>query len=82
MLLLDMGGEYHCYGADISCSFPASGKFTADQRMVFEAVRDIMLAVIDNMKPGEFSLISEKVNEHSGGTKSIFFVGLDEVITS
>lgn len=53
MLLLDMGGEYHCYASDITCSFPASGKFTADQRVIFEAVRDMAFEVMDAMKPGE-----------------------------
>lgn len=53
MMLLDMGGEYHCYASDITCSFPASGKFSADQKMVFEAVRDMAFEVMDAMKPGE-----------------------------
>jgi hypothetical protein len=26
--MFDMGGEYHCYTADISRSFPVDGKFT------------------------------------------------------
>lgn len=53
MLLLDMGGEYHCYTSDITCSFPANGKFSDDQRMVFEAVMDMAFTVMDSMKPGE-----------------------------
>lgn len=53
MLLLDMGGEYHCYSSDITCSFPANGKFSDDQRMVFETVRDMVFAVMDAIKPGE-----------------------------
>lgn len=53
MLLLDMGGEYHCYASDITCSFPANGKFSADQRTIFEAVRDMAFEVMDAMKPGE-----------------------------
>lgn len=53
MLLLDMGGEYHCYASDITCSYPASGTFSSDQKMVFEAVRDMAFAVMDAMKPGE-----------------------------
>lgn len=24
MALMDMGGEYHCYGSDITCSYPVS----------------------------------------------------------
>lgn len=56
MLLLDMGGAYHCYGSDITCSFPANGKFTDAQRMVFEAVRDMAFTVMDAMKPGELQV--------------------------
>ena len=52
MLLLDMGCEYACYGSDITCSFPASGKFSADQRMVFEAVQTMQFAVMDALRPG------------------------------
>ncbi len=32
MLLLDMGAEYQGYCADITCSFPAGGKFNDDHR--------------------------------------------------
>ena len=41
MMLLDMGVEHRCYCCDITCSFPvaSSGKFTDDQRFVFETVR-------------------------------------------
>lgn len=38
LCLFDMGTEYTCYGADVTTTFPASGKFTPDQRMVYEAV--------------------------------------------
>jgi Xaa-Pro aminopeptidase len=33
-----MGSEYHGYGSDITTSFPANGRFTADQRMIYNAV--------------------------------------------
>ncbi|CAM9650089.1 unnamed protein product, partial [Phaeothamnion confervicola] len=52
MLLLDMGAEYHRYASDVTCSFPASGKFSADQRAVFEAVAAAQSAVMDAMRPG------------------------------
>jgi len=35
MCLFDMGAEYHRYASDITCSFPASGKFSEDQRNVY-----------------------------------------------
>jgi Xaa-Pro dipeptidase len=38
MCVFDMGGEYKCYGADITCSFPANGKFNDDQKFIYEAV--------------------------------------------
>lgn len=52
MCLFDMGGEYACYGADITTSFPVSGKFTPNQRMVYSAVLAAVYAVEDAMKPG------------------------------
>lgn len=50
--LLDMGAEYHCYAADITCSFPIGADFTADQVLVHEAVLAAQLAVIDALRPG------------------------------
>ena len=52
MLLLDMGAEYYCYDSDITCSFPANGKFREDQAVVYEAVLAAHQAVIQAMKPG------------------------------
>ncbi|GFO06029.1 Pol polyprotein [Plakobranchus ocellatus] len=52
MCLFDMGGEYYCYGSDITCSFPANGKFTADQRAIYEAVLAAAEAVMKAIKPG------------------------------
>jgi len=52
MLVLDMGAEYHGYGSDITCSFPACGKFSADQKEVYEMVLAAQQAVISKMKPG------------------------------
>jgi len=52
MLLLDMGAEYHCYCSDITCSFPADGKFTHDQKEVYQIVLDAQQAVMAVMKPG------------------------------
>jgi len=52
MLMFDMGGEYHCYGADISRSFPVNGRFTDDQKQVYQAVLAAADAVIGSMKPG------------------------------
>jgi len=52
MALLDMGGEYACYCADITCSYPVNGKFTADQRIVYNAVLAAQQAVFAALRPG------------------------------
>lgn len=52
MCLFDLGGEYYGYVADITCSFPANGKFTPQQRFIYEAVLDANRAVMKAAKPG------------------------------
>ncbi|XP_026330800.1 xaa-Pro dipeptidase-like, partial [Hyposmocoma kahamanoa] len=52
MCLFDMGGSYAGYAADITCSFPANGKFTDDQRLVYEAVLAARDVVMREAKPG------------------------------
>jgi len=47
-----MGAEYHGYVSDITCSYPVSGKFTADQRAIYEAVLNAQRAVYAHMLPG------------------------------
>lgn len=50
--LFDMGCEYFCYCSDITCSFPANGKFTAKQKIVYNAVLDANHAVTKSVRPG------------------------------
>ncbi|KAG7467878.1 hypothetical protein MATL_G00136860 [Megalops atlanticus] len=52
MCLFDMGGEYYCYSSDITCSYPANGKFTNDQKAIYEAVLKSSRAVMAAIKPG------------------------------
>ncbi len=52
MILNDFGCEYYHYGSDITCSFPANGKFTADQRLIYETVLRANEEVKKAMKPG------------------------------
>jgi Xaa-Pro dipeptidase len=53
MCLFDLGGEYYCYVSDITCTFPANGKFTPEQRLIYEAVLAANRAVMAACKPGE-----------------------------
>lgn len=52
MCLYDMGGNYAGYAADITVSFPANGKFTSDQKLIYEAVLAARDAVLREAKPG------------------------------
>lgn len=52
MCLFDMGANYAGYAADITCSFPANGKFTEDQKLIYNAVLKARNAVIREAKPG------------------------------
>ena len=52
MCLFDMGGEYCCYASDITCSFPANGKFTEDQKVIYNSVLKANRAVMAAAKPG------------------------------
>ncbi|VDO79111.1 unnamed protein product [Haemonchus placei] len=50
--LIDMGPEYNCYAADITTTFPANGKFTERQKIIYNAVLEANRAVFRTAKPG------------------------------
>ena len=52
LVLFDLGFSYEGYSADISRTFPVSGKFNDLQRKVYEAVLGCNKAVIAYAKPG------------------------------
>ncbi|HVO46795.1 MAG TPA: Xaa-Pro aminopeptidase [Steroidobacteraceae bacterium] len=52
LLLIDAGCEYECYASDITRTVPVSGRFTPEQRAVYEIVLDANRAAIARVKPG------------------------------
>ena len=52
LILFDLGAAWNCYSADITRTFPVSGKFTERQKQVYEAVLRVNKAVIEKIKPG------------------------------
>jgi Xaa-Pro aminopeptidase len=52
LFLTDLGAEYLGYSADVTRTYPASGKFSADQRAIHQAVFDAQEAAIAALKPG------------------------------
>ncbi len=53
LILFDLGAEYNYYSADISRTFPISGKFTARQAELYNIVLEAMELSKDKMRPGE-----------------------------
>jgi len=52
VLLIDAGAEYDNYASDISRTFPVNGKFSKEQRQIYELVLEANLAAIAEVKPG------------------------------
>ena len=52
LVLIDAGCEYGGYASDITRTFPASGVFSTEQRVIYQIVLDTQLQVIDAIKPG------------------------------
>ncbi len=52
LLLIDAGGEYAGYAADITRTFPVNGRFSGPQRDIYALVLAAQEACIDVVKPG------------------------------
>jgi len=52
LLLIDAGCELDYYASDITRTFPVSGRFSAEQRAVYEIVLEAQLAAIDKTRKG------------------------------
>ena len=52
LLLIDAGAEYECYASDITRTFPVGGRYSPEQRALYDIVLDAQLAAIDEVRPG------------------------------
>jgi Xaa-Pro aminopeptidase len=52
LLLIDAGAEYDYFTGDITRTFPVSGRFSAAQREVYEAVLRVQRAILSMIRPG------------------------------
>ena len=52
LFLNDSGAQYHGYASDITCTFPVNGRFTPEQRGIYETVLAANRAVQSAMRPG------------------------------
>jgi Xaa-Pro aminopeptidase len=86
LILMDMSAEFAHYASDITRTFPVSGRFTPEQRKIYELVLKAQKAAFDLVKPGvyfeDLDAAARKVIEAAGyGDYFIHglghFVGLD-----
>ena len=60
LLLIDAGCEWNFLTADITRTFPVSGKFTAEQKEIYELTLSAQKAAIEALRPGVlFSQVGE-----------------------
>lgn len=52
LVLIDAGGELNGYAADITRTFPVNGRFSPEQKAIYNLVLKAQLAVIAMIKPG------------------------------
>lgn len=60
LILLDIGAEYGNYNADMTRCIPVNGKFSARQKLVYEAVLRIMKKASQWLRPGTTLVEYEK----------------------
>ncbi len=52
LLLIDAGAEYACYASDITRTFPVNGRYSPEQRALYDIVLAAQLAGIDKVRAG------------------------------
>ena len=52
LVVIDAAREYQGYAADVTRTLPVSGRFTKEQRALYQLVRDAQDAAVRNAKPG------------------------------
>ncbi len=71
VVVVDVGAEYAQYTADVTRTFPVSGRFTERQKAIYDLVLATQHAVIEAVKPGttlgELNRVARQyMTEHSG----------------
>ena len=62
LLLMDVGAEYHGYSADVTRTIPAKGKFSPEEKIIYQLVYDAQEAAFKTLKDGSTWNEAEKVS--------------------
>lgn len=86
LVLIDSGVNYQYYNSDLSRTFPVNKKFSPEQRLIYEAVLEAQLAVIQKVKPGiawnELQETAEQVISEQLLELGILHGNLSDIITN
>jgi Xaa-Pro aminopeptidase len=52
LVLIDAGGEFQNYAADVTRTFPINGRFNVEQKLIYELVLASQKAGLDRIRPG------------------------------
>jgi Xaa-Pro aminopeptidase len=52
LLLVDAGAEFECYASDVTRTYPIGGRFTGEQRALYELVLRVQKQCIELVAPG------------------------------
>ena len=82
LILFDLGASYHMYCADISRTFPVSGKFTERQKQLYNIVLKGQEVAMENTKPG---ITTKELNQilikyYAGALKEIGLINEDKEV--
>lgn len=80
LVLMDVGAEYHGYTADITRTIPANGKFSPEQKAIYDLVYQAQEEVFKICKEGTpFADLNNKAKEVLGaGLKKLGIIQKDE----
>jgi Xaa-Pro aminopeptidase len=70
MVLIDAGCELDGYASDITRTFPANGKFTSEQKAVYELVLAAQAACLEQLAPGK------RFNEYNDAATRVLAQGV------
>lgn len=79
LIVVDLGSDYGRYAADITRTYPADGKFTTEQRNVYDVVLRAQQACIEMIRPGVYvEDLQRKAEEifRASGYRDYFIHGL------
>jgi Xaa-Pro aminopeptidase len=79
LVVMDAAGEYEGYAADITRTIPVSGTFTAEQRKIYQLVRDAQAAAERNSGPGKLQSAAQdsSVAVHARGLAALGLIESD-----